>query len=230
IAYFLIALPLAMGTAWLGANARERRTPPAATLPDETSRIALLESLFSLQHRLEAGKTRCAFLSVDVVGSFEMKQGASDLTAEYSFGQFRLWVEGVVRDCGGELQSAAGDGIMCLFRTDSGALRAARRLQEGLARFNAEQNRLQHPFRIRCGVNAGPVALEAGMPLGYLHSPVIDRAAALQKRAEPGDILVSEEVAPAALMELGSLARLPEAVAGGTVFSWRAGQGITPAL
>ena len=63
------------------------------------------------------------------------------------------------------------------------------------------------------------------MPLGYLHSPVIDRAAALQKRAEPGDILVSEEVAPAALMELGSLARLPDEFAGGAVFSWRAGQG-----
>jgi hypothetical protein len=70
-------------------------------------------------------------------------------------------------------------------------------------------------------VSAGEVALEEGMPLGHLQSPVIDRAAVLQKHAEPGDILVGGEVTAAALVELGGLAPLPEPVAGETAFSWR---------
>jgi len=152
-----------------------------------------------------------------------MKQGAPELAVEHSFGQFRLWAGEVVRACGGEVQSAAGDGLMAMFAADAGAVRAARRLQEDLPRFNAGQNRLALPFRLRCGISAGEVAIEEGMPLGHLHSAVIDRAASLQKRAEPGDILVSGELAAAGLTELGGLAPLPEPAGGQPVFSWRAG-------
>jgi hypothetical protein len=68
------------------------------------------------------------------------------------------------------------------------------------------------------------------MPLGYLQSSVIDRAAALQKQAAPGDIVVGEELADVALAELGSLSRLPEPVAGSPAFSWRSGSlhGVLP--
>jgi class 3 adenylate cyclase len=195
---------------------------PQLTAP--VSRAALLEMLFALQRQLEGQQLHRAFLSVDVVGSSDMKQSGPALAAEYSFGQYRRWVEETARACGGEMQSAAGDGVMCMFPTDEGALRAARFLQEDQARFNRDQNRLPVPFRIRCGVSAGQVAVEEGTPLGHMHSPVIDRAAALQKRAEPGDILLGSEVAAAALMELGSATRLPEPVAGQPAFSWRAGQ------
>jgi len=126
--------------------------------------------------------------------------------------------------CGGQVQSAAGDGMMCLFETDAGAVRAARLLQVGLAQFNAGRNRLPMPFRLRCGVSAGEVAMEEGASIGYLDSPVIDRAAALQKSAEPGDIVVSGEVAGVALVELGGLAALPEPIQGQPAFSWKAGQ------
>jgi class 3 adenylate cyclase len=170
---------------------------------------------------LESQKQHRAFLSVDVVGSSEMKRSAPELAVEHSFGQFRRWVEEMARAHGGEVQSAAGDGMMGLFPTDAGAVRAARQLQEGLPRFNAEQNHLSMPFRVRCGVSAGEVAIEEGVPLGHLQSPVIDRAAALQKRAEPGDILVSAEVTAAALAELGRLEALPEPVVGAPAFSWR---------
>jgi class 3 adenylate cyclase len=143
----------------------------------------------------------------------------------------RSWVEGTVRANGGEMQSAAGDGVMCVFPAEAGAVRAARQLQEGIPPFNGEQNRLPVPFRIRFGVSAGEVAIDAGVPLGHLHSPVIDRAAALQKRAQPGDILVGSEVTAAALLELGSVAPFPEPVAGEPAFSWRAGaQGEPSAL
>lgn len=223
LAYFLIGAPLAGGLSWLGVNIREHSFPRRAARQG-VPRQALLNLLFALQSQLEGQKRHCAFLSVDVVSSSEMKRGAPELEVEHSFGQFRMWVEEMAHTYGGEVQSAAGDGMMGLFPMDAGALRAARQLQEGLPRFNAEQNRLPAPFRIRCGVSAGEIAIEEGMVLGHLQSPVIDRAAALQKRAEPGDILVSAEVTAAALTELGSLAALPEPVAGTAALSWRAAQ------
>jgi class 3 adenylate cyclase len=211
---------------WIGTQgARLRRHYfPAPSARQTVSRPALLNLLFALQRQLEGQKQRRAFLSVDVVGSTALKRDASELAVEYSFGQFREWVERKVLTHGGEMQSAAGDGVMALFPSDAGAVRAARELQEELPRFNREQNRLSGPFRIRCGVSAGEVPIEEGIPIGHLHSPVIDRAAALQKRAEPGDILVSSEVTAAALLELGGLTPLPEPVAGEPAFAWRADQ------
>jgi class 3 adenylate cyclase len=194
-------------------------TPPAPAA--KLSRAALLETMFALQRQLESQERRCAFLSVDVVGSSQMKREAPALAVEYSFRQFREWAEGIVRDCGGQLQSAAGDGMMSLFPADALALRAARQLQEGVDRFNAERNHLPAPFRLRCGVSAGAVAVDAETPLSHLHSPVIDRAAVLQKHAAPGDILVGPELAEAALRELDSLSRLPDPVEGEPAFSWR---------
>lgn len=190
----------------------------------EFSRAALLDQLFTLQHQLESHKQHRAFLSVDVAGSSAMKQNAPELAVEYSFVQFRSWVEEVVRACGGEMHSAAGDGLMCHFFTDRDAVRAARRLQEEIPRFNAEKNRLPLPFRIRCGISTGDVPIEAGTPLGYIQSVVIDRAAALQKAADAGDIVISAGAAEVALAELGTLSSLPEPILGAPAFSWRAGQ------
>jgi class 3 adenylate cyclase len=190
--------------------------------PAPLSRAALLDTLFAIQRQLEGQKRRRAFLSLDVVGSSRMKLGAPDLAVEHSFGQLRAWLEGIVRAHGGELHGAAGDGIMCVFPDEHAALRAARQAQEGLPAFNAERNALDEPFRLRCGVTAGEVALEDGAPLGHANSAVIDRAAALQKHAAPGDIVVGAEAAAAGLVELGRLAPLAETVLGERAFSWQA--------
>jgi class 3 adenylate cyclase len=195
----------------------------APAIPGDLPREELLKLLLQLQRQLEVQNQHHAFLSVDVVGSSEMKRSASEFAVELSFGQYRRWVEEVVRANDGEMQSTAGDGMMGIFPTDTGAVRAARQLQDRLQHFNAEQNRLPMPFRIRCGVSAGEVAIQEGIPLGHLQSVVIDRAAVLQKRAEPGDILVSGEAGAAALLELGGVSPLSEPIAGEPAFSWRAG-------
>lgn len=189
------------------------------------SRADLLDALFAIQQALELHKQHRAFLSLDVVGSSAMKAGADPLSVEHSFGQFRAWVEETVRGHGGEMQSAAGDGMMCVFRDEASAIRAARELQDRIELFNMERNRLPAPFQVRCGVTAGAVALEPGMPIGHLNSPVLDRAAAFQKRAQPGDIVLGSEVAAAGLVELGGVAALPELVNGERVFSWKAARG-----
>jgi class 3 adenylate cyclase len=218
--YFFLALGAYIGVGCFLSSLSSTPEPQPARL----SRTALLQALFTLQITLEQQKQHRAFLSVDVVGSSDMKRSAPEIAVEYSFGRFRDWVNEIVRASGGEMQSAAGDGMMCVFPDDGSAVRAARLLQEGLQQFNVDENRLPAPFRIRCGISAGDVPVEEGMPLGHLNSLVVDRAAALQKQAAPGDIVVSAEVAPAALRELDSLARLPQA-ADEPAFSWRAGQG-----
>jgi hypothetical protein len=97
----------------------------AADMPVKPlSRTQLIETLFALQQRLESQKRPCSFLSVDVVDSSEMKRQGSDLEVEYSFRQFHQWIQEVVRGEGGELQSSAGDGVMCVFPTNGAALRA----------------------------------------------------------------------------------------------------------
>lgn len=221
-AFFFLGWAIYIGGGVLLSHLSETEAEPP---PQQLPRAQLLEMLFALQGQLEGQKQHRAFLSVDVVDSSEMKRLGPDLAVEYSFGQFHRWVEEIVREEGGEMQSAAGDGVMCLFPTQGSAVRTARRLQEGIDRFNATRNRLGTPFRLRCGISAGAAAIEEGGSLGRLQSPVIDCAAALQKRAAPGDIVVAEEAAEAALKELGALARLPEPIAGVTAFSWHAWPG-----
>lgn len=197
------------GLGCLGAWVRERSFP-ADRAGSPVSRLELIRTLRDLHAQLAQHRQHRAFLSVDVAGSTEMKLGAPPLDVEYSFGRFRDWVESIVRGCGGEMQSAAGDGVMAMFKEDAAALRAARTLQERLPMFNKQSNLLAQPFRIRCGVGAGEVPLEPGVPIGHLQSPVLDRAAKLQKNAQPGEVIVSAEVTAAALLELGKLAPLPQ--------------------
>ncbi|MGV3721410.1 MAG: hypothetical protein ACO1SX_10925 [Actinomycetota bacterium] len=186
----------------------------------EVSRADLLDALFTLQGALEIQKQHRAFLSVDVAGSAEMKRGQDELAVEHSFGQLQSWIGDTVRAYGGELHSAAGDGMMCAFRDDVAALRAARALQEGIEHFNRGRNRLSQPFRLRCGVTAGEVAVDPQLGIGQMHSPIIDRAAQLRQSAEPGDIIVSGELAAAGIAELGGLVPGPASVSGGPSFSW----------
>jgi class 3 adenylate cyclase len=209
------------------AKGTEEAPPAAAAVAPPTqnvSRAALLDALFTIQGALEGQKQHHAFLSVDVAGSSAMKRGEPELAVEYSFLQLQSWLEETVAAYGGELHSAAGDGMMCVFTSDAAALRAAKALQAGVPQFNTERSRLSQPFRLRCGISAGEVALDRTMPFSRQHSPIIDRAANLQKAAEPGDIVVAGELAAAGLVELGGLAPLPEPVHNEPVFSWRAAQ------
>ena len=210
---------------FLGGNDEKPEPAQSAVAAPDTAaplnRAQMLDALFTLQHQLEGQKQPAAFLSVDVVGSSEMKRNGPALAAEHSFNQYREWVQGIVRQAEGEVQSHAGDGMMCIFPTPEAAVWTARHLQDGIAGFNATQNHLPTPFQIRCGVTAGDVGYEPGTPLGHLQSPVIDQAAELQKSAQPGDIVVSGPVTAAALTELGAVQPLSEPVAGETAFSWR---------
>ena len=167
---------------------------------------------------------RRSFLSVDTVGSTQIKRDNSALAVEYTFGQYQKWIEEIVRAEGGEMQSAAGDGVMAVFTTDSASVRAGQRLLSDLPRFNQQQNQCSAPIAVRIGVNAGPVALEPGASIGSVQSPVVDRAAALQKRAEPDTLLVDAQISPDALAMLSPVAPAAVSEPGQeTNYRWRVG-------
>lgn len=221
--YLGVGLPAANALGKLGASIRQEHFSDLVG-GESVSRQDLLRQLFTVQSQLMSQKVRKAFLSVDVVASSQMVLRGPELEAEYSFNQFREWVEGIVRANNGVVQSAAGDGVMAQFDDDVDAVRAAKDIQTGLPLFNATHNRLSTPFRVRCGISAGEVPADEGIGVRDMQSSTVYRAAVMQKLAEPGDIVVSPEVAPAAMLELMHIAPVPGSGEQEEAYSWKAGQ------
>lgn len=222
--YNVFGIPAATYFASMGASLRQtyfplgsRHTEDAVVSKQEMQ--GLLSSM--QQQQLSVTPMRHAFLSVDVVQPSEMRGSAPPQTVDYTFGQYQRWADEVAQGCGGMLQSLGGDARLFLFPSETSAVRAARRMQEGISGFNVALNRLPLPFQLRCGISAGESYINTNMPPAPIHSPAIDRAVFLQQRAEPGDIVLSGETAATGLIELGGLAALPEALFGANAFSWR---------
>jgi hypothetical protein len=204
LAYLGVGTPLAAWLGWQGAKLRQHYFPPPGE-PAGVQSSALLDVLVTVQRELEERAEHRAVLSIEVVGARDLRRSGGEAAVAGSFAQFREWVEGLVQRAGGECR-AAGEGFLCTFPGDTPAVCVAREVQEGLGRFNAERNRLAAPFQVRCGIAAGAGADE--------------RAGALREQAEPGDILVTCELAAAALLELGALAPLRREAGAEPVFSW----------
>jgi class 3 adenylate cyclase len=220
--YVPVGIPFAMRLAKLGVSVKQEyySTPGEQA---QVSREDLLRQLFALQAKLESQKQRKVFLSVDVVGSSQMVIDGPELDVEYSFGQFRKWLGEVIEAHGGKIESAAGDGVMAQFDDDRAAVNAAKQIQTDLPLFNSTRNRLSTPFRVRCGISAGEIPVGQELGLRDVQSPPVYRAAVLQKRAEPGDIVVDAEIAPTALLVLGHIAPVDDAVGEEDAYSWKVG-------
>jgi class 3 adenylate cyclase len=223
--YNLFGIPAATYFASMGSSLRQTYFPLGSRSQEEAivSKQEMQGLLSSMQQEQAAvTPIRHAFLSVDVVRPSEMRGSAPAITVDHTFGQYQRWADEVAQGCGGMLQSLGGDSRLFLFPSETSAVRAARRMQEGISGFNTALNRLPLPFQLRCGISAGEASVHAGTSPTPLHSPAIDRAVFLQQRAEPGDIVLSGETAATGLIELGGLAPLPEALFGPNAFSWHA--------
>jgi len=226
--YALIGVMLAGGAGWFSGWLRERPKPRRRPQVAEPNRRELLGTLFALQQELTGPKVHRTFLSVDVAGAAELKRGEAELTVEYSFGEFRQWVEEIAAAHGGQALPSVTEGVLCVFPDGTSAARAARQVQETLRRFNDANNRLARPFRVRCGISGGEVTAGSLQPDGRPQSWLVDHAISLQRTAAPGDILISESAAGPALGVLGALARAAQPVEGEPAFTWR-GAGPQPA-
>ncbi len=228
--YNLFGIPAATYFGSLGASLRQAYFPLAAHHGDTpvVSKEEMQSLLTTMQQQSALTPMRHAFLSVEVCRPFEMRASGPTLTVDHTFGQYQRWADEVAQGCGGMLQNIGGDARLFLFPSEASALRAARRMQEGIQGFNVALNRLPLPFRLRCGVSAGESQANAPGGANAMNSPAIDRAIFLQQRADPDDIVVSGEAAATGLIELGNLSPLPESLYGPNAFSWRTAQQNAP--
>ncbi|MGH7338447.1 MAG: FHA domain-containing protein, partial [Myxococcota bacterium] len=133
-----------------------------------------------------------SFLDLDVVDSHGMKVTASrpELII-VSFERFRGFASQLVEEHEGQVLNSNGDELMCFFTDPAKAVRAAASLLDRLGEWNASENLLGLPFRVRQGIHSGTSLVDRVRGVAY--SPVLDVAGRLQKFAPVDGLLVSEE-------------------------------------
>lgn len=178
--------------------AKKKKDGPAAD-PDmadsEQSREALLRKYRDIEKALKwSMKRRCAFLSIDVVGSTGMKQGKSQTDIAASFQAYEELLRGIFGKFGAWKQAWTPDGVMTCFLQREMAVGAAVRALQSLQKFNSHENRLGVPFKVRCGLNEGEVPIYDDSKLEKVADHVIDVAGHMQKHADENTLWVSEQV------------------------------------
>ena len=132
-----------------------------------------------------------SFLDIDVVDSFGMKAGAtSPESIIISFERLRAYVKEIVMVHNGQILNSNGDELMCYFAAALDAVSAGNAILEGLDAFNARENLLAFPFRVRIGIHTGKSLVDFDRGIAY--SEVLDGAGHLQKCAPSNDLLVSQ--------------------------------------
>ncbi|MBV6456905.1 MAG: hypothetical protein HONBIEJF_00009 [Fimbriimonadaceae bacterium] len=187
-----------------GARTRDRFVSDEGGLKS-LSRQEIIRLVVVCQEQLGQYRQHAAFVSVDVVGSTMLRQGLPELDSEHAFSTFRRFVESIVFRHDGQVQMSAGDGIMAMFFEDRLALQFARDVLESLEEFNGKHNRIGKSFALRIGISAGDMAIDQELSLGQLQSPIIDRAASLQKCAPVNTIVIGFELESQARALLGDL-------------------------
>jgi pSer/pThr/pTyr-binding forkhead associated (FHA) protein len=133
-----------------------------------------------------------SFLDVDVVGSYGMKSESN--RPEHiivSFERWRSWVTGIVEEFGGMVLNSNGDELMCFFESTHDCVRSGSAILSRLDAFNADQNELASPFRLRVGAHTGSSLVDRNRGVAY--SAVLDVAGHLQKDADVNGLLISEQ-------------------------------------
>lgn len=183
-----VAIPLALAfAAGLGAKIEDRATRDRRLQANDPA--SLLAEMIDIQRRLNPEAQQLHILVVDVAKSYEMKQGADPLRAEFSFREYQKLVSDTATDAGGRVHSTAGDGAVVAFDTAADAFHAARGIQTRIEAFNRNVNRLETPFRLRIGIHSGVV--HGGLDQVQF-TQVIDVAAHVQNAAPVGGIAVTE--------------------------------------
>ena len=156
-------------------------------------RKELLQQLVTIQEQLKSTEQMVTFMSVDIVGSTKMKEGADSLGVEYTFGEYHQFVEMVTTRYQGKIHSTAGDGITAAFDSPQHAFAAARNIQAGLIELNTHRNRIGKPLKLRIGIHTGKVMAPDATDITTVNfAHVIDVAAHAQKVCPVGAVAVTE--------------------------------------
>lgn len=161
-----------------------------------TERQELLRQLVNIQDRLRTGEQSATYVSVDVVGSTQIKAQSDPLSVEFTFNEYYLFLEMVAKRFQGRVHSTAGDGAILAFDHPQQAFAASRNLQTGIIELNTFRNKTGVPLALRVGLHTGTVvAPQAGDLTSLNFAHVIDVAAHLQKVCPTGGIVVSDAAA-----------------------------------
>ena len=164
-------------------------------LDSKRSREDLLKRYRELESALKSStRKRCAFLSVDVVGSTKMKQGETETAIAATFQAYEELLNRVFEEHGAWKVAWTPDGVMVCFLQLDLAIAAGQAVLKNLRDFNATENKLRTSFRVRCGLNEGDVAIYEDSKLEKVADHVIDVAGHMQKQAGPDSLWVGKEV------------------------------------
>ena len=151
-----------------------------------------MDSNANLSDLLNLSSRTSTFVSVDVVGSTQIKTGQNEQDIIYTFLAYHKLVSGLAYNDHGEVSHITGDGIMCRFQRPEDAVSLASCLLDQLPSFNKKQNRLTQPLSLRIGVHTGEVFESESLGSGQLISKTVDIAAKLQQSALPNHAQFSE--------------------------------------
>jgi class 3 adenylate cyclase len=165
------------------------------TADSEKARQELLQRYQMIERALKkAGRKQCSFLSVDVVGSTQMKVGEEKHKVDATFRAYELMLRAILERCGAWKQAWTPDGVMVCFLDHNLAVRAGKEILQALrTNFNESENMLRTPFRVRCGLNVGEVQIFPDSDLEKVTDRVIDVAGHMQKQASPDTLWVPAE-------------------------------------
>jgi class 3 adenylate cyclase/CheY-like chemotaxis protein len=154
-----------------------------------------MESNARLSDLLNLSSRTSTFVSVDVVGSTQIKTGQNEQDIIYTFLAYHKLVSDLAYTHHGEVTNITGDGMMCRFQRALDAVGLAKTILAELPSFNKKQNRLTQPLPLRIGVHTGEVYESESLSSGQLISKTLDITAKLQQGAEANHALFSEATA-----------------------------------
>jgi class 3 adenylate cyclase len=183
-------------TRWVKATTKQQGKSMTTTAAPTAvaDRLSLLRQYSEAQKTLSKGQRHLAFLSVDVVGSTAMKRNEDKLLIEHAFVEYRKFVERSLRAHNLWKVSSTPDGTMAAFYTEDDAVAAGKQILNELPWFNDGVHKLQTPFAVRCGVNAGEVIFPDDKTVDQVTDFVIDLAGHMQKYAAPNALWLAKEV------------------------------------
>lgn len=189
----LVAAPKVAGAdLGLGVLAGE---DASASADSEQAREQLLKRYREIESALKGAKRkRCAFLSVDIVGSTQAKVGERETDIAVTFQAYEEMLKKIFEQYGAWKQAWTPDGVMICFLQLDLAVAAAQRILQSLIKFNEADNKLRSRFRVRCGLNEGEVPIYEDSKLEKVADRVVDVAGHMQKQGAADTLWLGEEV------------------------------------
>ena len=179
----------------------------------------LLRIFAETQRKLDALGRDLAFLSVDMVGSTQMKQNEEPAAIQHDFIEYRKMVERVFARCRMLKAAWTPDGVMACFPSVNDAVRQARTSFSSLLSSTvceADQDRLLGSLWGQCRLRLfrrDHAARDHGRPCHR-------RRRALQKYADPHAVAVAQNIVEP-LNDRAGFAPAKRVVDGYKVYTWR---------